>query len=52
MTLGEDKIVVLEDPRWDLGQPNKVVLNIIWKEKDLILLPMGYCMISPHGKVE
>jgi hypothetical protein len=41
LTLGEDTFVVLEDPKWDLGHPDKVFLNIIWKEHDLVLLLVG-----------
>ena len=52
MTLGEDKIVVLEDPRFDLGHPDKVFQNIIQKEHDLVLLLVGYGMISLIGKVD
>jgi len=49
---GEDKVVVLEDPRWDLGHLDKVVQKIVWKKQDLILLLMGYGMISPKGRVD
>jgi hypothetical protein len=46
LTLGEDKIVVLEDPRFDLGHPDKVFQNIIQKEHDLVLLLVGYGMMA------
>jgi hypothetical protein len=32
LTLGEDNIVVLEDPNWDSGQRIKVVQNVIQKD--------------------
>ena len=49
MTLGEDKVVVLEDSRWCLGyRPDKVVHKMSWKEHDLILLLVGYDMSVPQ----
>jgi hypothetical protein len=52
LSLGEDKIVDLEDPKWDLGPLGKVVHNVIQKDLYLVFLLVGWGMMALPDMVD
>ena len=52
MAFREDNIVVLKDPKWDLGSLGKVLQNVIQKDWYLLFLCVGWGMMILLDKVD